>query len=101
MKNTTDILICDCNSTEHQIVIYYDKDEYDSLGITIPMCYFHIHLNKRPFWERVKYGIQYIFGRQSRYGAFDEFLFNPEDADKLQKVVDYLKEEHCSNYSIL
>ena len=61
MKNTTDILICDCNSTEHQIVIYYDKDEYDSLGITIPMCYFHIHLNKRPFWERVKYGIQYIF----------------------------------------
>ena len=51
MKNTTDILICDCNSTEHQIVIYYDKDEYDSLGITIPMCYFHIHLNKRPFWE--------------------------------------------------
>jgi hypothetical protein len=24
-------------------------------------------------------------------GAFDEFIINPNDADKLQKVVDYLK----------
>jgi hypothetical protein len=57
------------------------------------MCYVHIHLTKKPFWERVKYGFKYIFGYQSRYGAFDEFIFNPEDADKLQKVVDYLKPE--------
>jgi hypothetical protein len=39
----------------------------------------------------VKYGIKYIFGYKSRYGAWDEFLLNPEDADKLQDVVNYLK----------
>jgi hypothetical protein len=38
--------------------------------------------------------LRYIFGRQCRYGAFDEFIFNPEDSDKLQNLVDYLKREH-------
>ena len=81
-----DIIICGCHSTEHQMVILYsDEDGY-------PMVYSHIHLNKRPFWDRLKYGIKHIFGYKSRYGAFDEFIFNPDDADKLQKVVDYLNQ---------
>jgi hypothetical protein len=85
MSKTKDILICECNSTDHQLVLLYEHDN------DYPMCYVHVHLPKKPFWERVKYGLKYIFGYQSRYGAFDEFIFNPEDADKLQKVVDYLK----------
>jgi hypothetical protein len=92
MKNKTDILICDCHSTEHQLIMIYEENEWDN-GESYPMCYFHIHLKKRPFWERVKYGIKYIFGRQCRYGAFDEFIFNPEDSDKLQNLVDYLKSQ--------
>jgi hypothetical protein len=51
----------------------------------------HIHLNKRPFWERVNYGLKYIFGRQCRYGAFDEFIFNPDDLYKLENIVEHLK----------
>jgi len=92
MEFKKDILICDCHSTEHQLIILYEEDESPN-GEKYPMCYFHIHLNKRPFWERVKYGIQYIFGRQCNYGAFDEFIFNPEDSDKLQELVYYLKGE--------
>lgn len=87
MKNKKDILICDCHSPEHQLIIQYDND------FKHPMCYFHIHLNKRPFWERVKYGIKYILGRRCNYGAFDEFIFNPEDADKLQNLVNHLRSE--------
>ncbi len=87
----TDIFICECYSTEHQVVVYYDNGE-DDYGSIYPMCYFHIHLTKRPFWERVKYGFNYIFGRKSRFGAFDEFIINPEDSDKLQEIVDYLKD---------
>lgn len=90
MEFKKDILICDCHSTDHQLIILYEEDESPN-GEKYPMCYFHIHLNKRPFWERVKYGVQYIFGRQCNYGAFDEFIFNPEDSDKLQELVDYLK----------
>jgi hypothetical protein len=89
MEKTKDILICECNSTDHQMILLYSDDETD--GIKYPMCYVHVHLNKKPFWDRLKYGIKYIFGYQSRYGAFDEFIFNPEDADKLQNLVNYLK----------
>jgi hypothetical protein len=85
MSNIKEIIICECNSTDHQMVILYNDED------TQPTCYTHIHLTKKPFMDRLLYGIMYIFGYQSRYGAFDEFIFNPEDADKLQKVVDYLR----------
>lgn len=92
MKQLEDkeIIICACHSTDHQLIVLYDEDTDNERSY--PMCYFHIHLKKRPFWERVKYGIKYIFGRQCNYGAFDEFIFNPKDADKLQDLVNYLKE---------
>ncbi len=84
-----EIFICECNSTDHQIIFLFSEDNYgDFIDRT---CYMHIHLNERPFWERVKYGIKYIFGRKSRFGAFDEFILNRDDADRFQKVVDYLK----------
>jgi hypothetical protein len=56
-----------------------------------PIVYAHIHLAKRPFWQRVSYGLRYIFGRQCRYGAFDEFIFNPDDLPKLENIVTHLK----------
>jgi hypothetical protein len=37
--------------------------------------------------------LKYIFGYKSQYGAWDEFILNPNDADKLQDIVDYLKEK--------
>lgn len=89
MKDDKDIIICECNSTDHQIILLYSDDEVD--GQKYPMCFAHVHLNKRPFWYRVKYGLKYIFGYKCNYGAFDEFMFNPDDADKLQKLVDYLR----------
>jgi hypothetical protein len=79
-----EIIICECHSTEHQMVVTYDNDENH------PMVYLHIHLTKRPFWKRVIYGIKYIFGKQSRYGAFDEMILNPEDVPKFEKVVEHL-----------
>lgn len=81
-----DIMICGCHSTEHQMIILYSEDD------GYPMVYIHTHLTKRPFLERLKYGIKYIFGYQSRYGAFDEFIFEPKDSEKLQKVVNYLNQ---------
>jgi hypothetical protein len=73
------------------MVILYSEDE--NQGIKYPMCYVHIHLTKKPFLQRLKYAFNYIFGRQCNLGAFDEFIFNPEDSEKLQKLVNYLKEK--------
>lgn len=58
-----------------------------------PMVYVHVHLNKKPFFSRLKYSFQYLLGRQCRFGAFDEFIFNPEDAERLQSVVNHLKQK--------
>ena len=109
-KLPIELLICSCHNTEHQIILLHEydedfqkdadgnyiKDENDNYILVkkIPMCYMHTHLNKGTFWERLKYGIKYIFGHQSRYGAFDEFIFNPEDAPKLQELVDHLNEKN-------
>ena len=85
-----EIIICECNSTDHQIVFLYSDDEYGDRKI--PTCYAHVHLSKRPFWDRLKYGIKYIFGYKSRFGAFDEFIFNPEDAMKIGDLAEYLSD---------
>lgn len=87
MSYNKEILICECNSTEHQMVFLYDEEDKDRT------VYLHVHLNKRPFLERLIYGVKYIFGYQSRYGAFDEFILNPDDSKKLKDVVKYLKDK--------
>jgi hypothetical protein len=89
MTQDKDLLICDCNSTEHMMMVFYAEEEIE--GKVYPMIYLHLHLAKRPFWQRVRYAINYIFGRQCRYGAFDEMILNPEDAPKFEKISEYLK----------
>lgn len=84
-----ELLICQCHNTEHQMIFLYDNEDNDAT------VYVHIHLNKYDFWHRLKHGIKYIFGHQSRFGAFDEFIMNPKDANKLEKVVEYLKSDNC------
>ena len=70
-------------------MVFYSEDTIDDK--VYPMIYLHIHLAKRPFWQRVKYGISYILGRQCRYGAFEEMILNPDDAPKYEKISEYLK----------
>jgi hypothetical protein len=92
MKNKEEILICSCHSTDHQLIFLYEEDITES-GKIDPICYAHVLLNRRSFWNRLKYGIKYIFGYRCRYGAFDEFIFKPEDAYKIQRLANYLKSE--------
>lgn len=81
-----ELFICSCENTEHQIVFSYFEDD------DIHNVYATTYLSKKSFWKRLKYGIKYIFGYQSKYGAFDEFIFNSNDAERLEKVVEFLKE---------
>ena len=82
-REFTEILICKCENVEHQLIFRYDT-EYN-------VVYMETHLRKLSFWKRLATGIRYIFGYQCRYGAFDEFIFKPEDAGKLEKIVKHLK----------
>ena len=81
-----ELFICERNSIEHQIVMSYFEDEKE--------VYCNVHLKpERNVLKRIIHAVKYIFGHRSAYGDFDEFIFNPKDADRLQSVVDHLRTE--------
>lgn len=81
-----ELFICECNSIGHQIVMSYFEDEKE--------VYCNVHLKpERNVLKRIIHAVKYIFGHRSAYGDFDEFIFNPKDADRLQSVVDHLRTE--------
>ncbi len=79
------VLICDCSSREHQIIIEHDKEDN--------LVYCHIHLVKYGFWKRVKAALKYIFGYKCRYGQWEEFLFKAEHAQQLRELADLLSNQ--------
>lgn len=82
-QNTeSQVLICECHSDEHQILIHYDDEDRE--------VYLHVHLIKRNFWYRLWYGIKYVFGYKSRYGAWDSFIFRKQDGYKLHNASQFL-----------
>lgn len=85
-KTSHELFVCECNNTEHQLIFsHFEDDEARKV-------YVSVHLTPEwNIWKRIKMAIKYIFGYKCRYGHFDEFIFNPNDAERLQKVVDFLK----------
>ena len=75
-----EFIVCDCGSIEHQLSFCYDEEEFDDGW---DMMYTQVHLNKLSFFKRLAYGIKYIFGYQSKYGAFTEFYIKPADVDRM------------------
>lgn len=85
MEINRELLVCGCGNLEHQLVFTYFDDE--------PEVYVEMHLKPLPFWERLRLGIKYIFGYQSRYGSFDEIILNKSHISTLNKVIDKLNED--------
>lgn len=78
-----DLIVCACSDPSHQIVFtQYDEGHLDRMSV-----YMYVHLNPFPFWKRLKIGIQYIFGKRSKYGAFADVLLTPTEMDQLGKMV--------------
>lgn len=85
MEMRQDLLLCECSSSEHQMIIrYFPDDDY-------PEVYVDVHLVKRSFFKRLKYAIKYLFGYQSKYGAWDEIVLNSQHITSLQDVVNHIK----------
>ena len=80
-----EILICQCESIEHQTSFSWIGDDKDG------DVYMEVHLAPLGFWQRVINSIKYIFGHRSKYGDFDEMIIKKEDVRKLEKIVEYLK----------
>lgn len=90
MKNT--LLLCECSSSEHQIIIHeeiYNENDKE--------IYCSIHLSKQPFFKRLIYAIKYVFGYQSKFGAFEEFIFRTEHSKDLKRISKKLKQKSKVN----
>lgn len=89
---TEKLLLCECNSIEHQIVISYDEEDN--------IAYVEYHLTKLPFFKRLVCGIKYIFGKRSKYGDFGEVLLGKKYGDyfiELGTKLKYGKESNLQN----
>jgi hypothetical protein len=79
-----ELFVCACESMEHQIAFTCD-DNWETVIATIHL------VPEYNIFKRIWKAIKYIFGYRCKYGHFEEFIFNPENADHLQQVVDYIK----------
>lgn len=66
---------CACHSPEHLLIL--DPDE------ELEFTYCYVALNKEHWFKRIILAIKYILGYQSKYGHFDEFIINKENAQKI------------------
>lgn len=82
-QDKTQVLICDCYSPEHHVILYYDEEDRQ--------VFLNIHLTKKNFWNRLKYGIKYIFGYVKKSGAYQEIVLSNKDAEKIENVLKFLK----------
>lgn len=78
--NSDEWVICECGSLEHFMKISYEPEFGEYVYVTI-------HLSELPFLKRLKLGIQYILGRRSKYGNFEEIVLKKE---KLKQIIDTL-----------
>jgi hypothetical protein len=70
------ILICDCHSFEHQAIFYKDEE--------LKMVFVSIRLKTYDnFFKRLWVGLKYAFGYTSKYGEWDEFIFQEKDEQEL------------------
>lgn len=78
----TDIMICGCGDPAHHLLFTLDEDA--------PQVWLHYQLLLEPWYKRIWYGVRYIFGHQSRYGAYGELVINESNVDKLQQIIEHV-----------
>ena len=85
-KELEELIICACGEPEHQMIFRTIDGDDD--------VYVSIYLVKLPFFKRLWFGIKYIFGYQSKYGAFDEIIITKKHTGTIEKVLNWLKQNH-------
>lgn len=79
------LLICSCDSLEHQMFFWYDKEDGSELYTEVHLTTWH------NFFKRLWYGLKYAFGYKSRFGAWDEFIFSKKEQEKLYNFLNNKK----------
>lgn len=80
-----DIIICECGSAEHQLVLHFDDDK--DLGRQI---FVEVHLVPLVWYKRLWQGLKYIFGYKCCYGNFEEIILTSKHLKKLRQMCRFL-----------
>lgn len=80
-----ELIICDCGSAEHQMVLHYDDDK--DLGRQV---FVEIHLVPLVWYKRLWLGLKYIFGYKCCYGNFEEMILSPKHAKQIYNLYRFL-----------
>lgn len=75
---SSEYLECSCTGLEHTLRMTYFKDTPDYI-------YIETHLRQQPFYQRLIPAIKYLFGFRSRYGDYDEFIWDPSTVKRFQE----------------
>lgn len=86
MNAENELILCECNNLEHQLVFSYfpDDEDYKYIYVSVNL------IPERNIFKRIWCAIKYIFGYKSKYGPFDEFIIGQRDSHKLVKILKYL-----------
>jgi hypothetical protein len=84
-----DILICQCGDPSHQLVFRYDDTPLQEC------VYVSVHLTPvKNIFKRLWYALKYVFSsKRCIYGDFDEIILRPDDACKIENVLNFLKKQ--------
>ena len=86
MLDGTEFFECACGGDEHTlrfIVDTKDKELYASVYLN----------NYRSIWQRVWVAVKYVFGYKCKYGHWDNWILNPEDAVRLKQMLERMEED--------
>lgn len=81
-----ELIICECSSAEHQMVLRYDDDK--NLGRQV---FVEIHLVPLAWYKRLWLGIKYIFGYKCCYGNFEEMILSPKHARQIYNLYRFFR----------
>ena len=80
MSLETKLILCECNSPEHQLLLRKFEDEPETF-------YIEVHLtSNRGFFKRLWCGLKYAFGYKCRFGAWDGIVLSDKSA---KEIVDF------------
>lgn len=84
------VLLCDCGSAEHQIIIHKDKDFSEGYREVI-LCP-HL-ITYRNIFKRIWVAIKYILGYKCKYGAWDNIIVSKQNYLPLKEAIEFLEYE--------
>lgn len=72
--------VCACHSFNHQVIFWWEEED--------KFLYAHFQLYSNDgFFKRLWYGLKFAFGYTSRFGAWDEFIFDDRNLKELKEFL--------------